>query len=156
MNRKSDRPRGLFTFVQLMSIAAMAVVSIGLIMALAATLTGDLLQTLCLAGAMGCMLWLLAEFVVLCGRVKRETAFTLANVRTMGRIALAFAATGMLFIPSGGAAMAALTADIPGAWHPLMAAFPAFGGFAAALLVRAIQLLLARAVDMQTEQDLTV
>lgn len=153
---RQNRPNGLLTLAQVMGAAAIAVMAIAIMLTLGAAMTENRLQSLCLAGAMGCALWLLAEFIGLCGRVKRATAFTPANVHALGRISLAFALAGALLIPAGGMAMAALTADIPGAYHPLMAAFPTFAALTAALLVRAVQLLLRRAADMQTEQDLTI
>jgi len=42
--------------------------------------------------------------------------------------------------------------SVPFLWYLL----PAFAAWTAALLVRAIQVLMKRAVDMQTESDLTV
>lgn len=156
MHSKQDRPILLFTIVQIMGIAAIAIVALAMLSQIRAALSGALLPLLCLTGALGCLLWMLAEFVSLCGRVKQRTAFTPANAQALGRIALAFTAAGMLLIPSGGTAMEALTAAFPGAYHPLMAVLPSFGAFAAALLVRAIQQLLRRAVEMQVEQDLTV
>ena len=180
MRRNHERPVGLFTFVQVMGLCAMALVAatIGacagdLVCCLAATPNTRLLEQLGLlgsgttvgemilglvagAGVCGCLLWLLGEFVMMCGRVRRETAFTLENVRALGRIVLAFAIGGVLLLPLGRPLMGWLLTGMRGVDSPVWMVLPTFVAWSAALLVRAIQVLMRRAVEMQTEQDLTV
>ncbi len=165
------RPVAMFTFVQVMGLCAMTIVTV----AMAAGVTSipnyvmmdwlgilDLplwllgLSVLPAVGVGGCLLWLLAEFVCMCGRVRRETAFTSANVRALGRIVLSFLIVGALLLPLGKPLMDWLMLGLRGYRSPMLWLLPSFAAWTAALLVRAIQVLMRRAVDMQTEQDLTV
>lgn len=178
MNEKKNalairRPTALITFVQGMGMCAMLLVFYE--MAVRATLIphyalmdrtglleahadngGWLLRLLPEAGVGGCLLWLLAEFVLMCGRVKKGTAFTAKNVHGLGRMALAFAIGGALLIPLGKPLMDWLTLGMRDFHSPLLWPLPTFAAWAAALMVRAIQVLMRRAVELQTEQDLTV
>nr|MBR4281197.1 DUF2975 domain-containing protein [Clostridia bacterium] len=178
MSKKHERPVGLFTLVQVMGMCAigivlvtMAVCAVSLIGNLASVpnyllmerlnlmdtpLWMQLLPILAGAGAGACLLWLLVEFVLMCGRVRRETAFTAVNARALGRIALAFFLGGVLLIPCGGLIMDVLLLGMRSMSAPVWGGLPTFAAWAAALMVRAIQVLLRRAVDMQTEADLTV
>lgn len=169
MSVKHKRPLGLITFVQAMGWCAvalagavLAIFCIGLAKDLAAGFTelpGDLwalIQLLGCAGTGACLLWLLLEFVLMCGRVRRETAFTAANVKALGRIALAFAIGGVLLLAGGWPIMDLLLLGMRGVSSPVWGLLPSFVAWSAALLVRAIQVLMRRAVDMQTESDLTV
>ena len=103
-----------------------------------------------------CLLWLLAEFVLMCARVRKETAFTAANVKALGHIALAFFLGGVLLVVAGNPLMSWLLTGMRGVSSPVWGLLPSFAAWTAALLVRAIQVLLKRAVEMQTESDLTV
>lgn len=172
------RPVALFTFVQVMGMCAMAIVAATMVvcaLGLFGNLTAipnfllmeqlNLLDTplwmvviplLAGAGVGGCLLWILAEFVLMCGRVRRDTAFTAANVRALGRIVLAFVIGGVLLLPLGRAVMDWLLTGMRGVNARMWSLLPTFAAWAAALLVRAIQVLMRRAVEMQTEQDLTV
>lgn len=171
MSMKHERPAVLITFVQAMAVCAMAITAaalIGLVIvpvcgSLIVSMTegtGQVLEPLAVlvttAGVGACLIWLLAEFVMMCARVKKETAFTPANVRALGRIVLAFVAGGVFLLPLGKPMMDWLLLGMRGMrsaiWWPL----PSFAAWAAALLVRAIQVLMKRAVEMQSEQDLTV
>lgn len=171
MNKNHERPLGLLTFVQAMGLCAMAICTAGLIglplsipnymvmehLGLMDTpLWLKLAQVVASLGAGGCLMWLLAEFVLICGRVKKETAFTPANVRALGRIALAFLISGALLLLVGDPLMDWLLTGMRGVESPVWMLLPAFVAWAAALMVRAIQVLMRRAVEMQSEQDLTV
>lgn len=178
MNKKPERPLALFTFVQVMGMCAMAVVA-GAIVMCALGLFGGLtavpnfllmeqlglldvplpmlvLQEVAAASVGACLLWVLAEFVFMCGRVRKETAFTAANVRALGRIALAFFLAGGLILPTAARLMSWLLLGMRGVDSPVWQLLPTFMAWVAALMIRAIQVLLRRAVEMQTEQDLTV
>lgn len=169
MSKKHERPAGLFALVQALGLCAIVIVattmiifSVGLVSDLAAVgldMPGDLwmlVQLLCGWGAGVCLLWMLAEFVRMCGRVRKETAFTPVNVKSLGRIALSFLVGGALLLPSGGPIMDVLLLGMRGATSPLWAFLPTFAAWLAALMVWAIRVLLSRAVEMQTESDLTV
>lgn len=171
MSMKHERPAALITFVQAMAVCAMAIVAAAMLTVVIIPVCGSLIQTIAegcwqvfeplavlvtTVGVSACLLWLLAEFVMMCARVKRETAFTAANVRALGRIVLAFAIGGVFLAPLGKPMMDWLLLGMRGIrsafWWPL----PSFAAWSAALLVRAIEVLMKRAVEMQSEKDLTV
>lgn len=176
--RAEKRPAALFILVQAMGVCAMVIVAVpmamyalellGVLTAVPNYLLMDsleildvpvwllLLQEFATAGLGVCLLWLLLEFVRMCGRVRKETAFTPANVRAVGRIALAFTIGGALLLLVGMPLMDWLLTGMRAVESPVWGLLPPFAAWAAALMVRAIQVLLRRAVDMQTEQDLTV
>lgn len=159
------RPTVLFVFVQLMGVCAIvacAAAVIGVEIMLAGTLAElqtlwkPLLTMALFAGVGGCVIWMLTEFVLLCGRVRQETAFTAVNIRALGRIALAFTVGGALLLPLGKPLMDWLLTGMRNVQSPVWWLLPPFTAWSAALLVRAVQVLMRRAVEMQTEQDLTV
>lgn len=171
MSMKHERPAALITFVQVMAVCAMAITAaalIGLVIvpvcgSLVVSMTegaGQVLEPLAVlvttAGVGACLIWLLAEFVMMCARVKKETAFTPANVRALGRIVLAFVLGGLFLLPLGKPMMDWLLLGMRGMRSAIWWLLPSFAAWAAALLVRAIQVLMKRAVEMQSEQDLTV
>ena len=169
MNGKTERPLGLITFVQVMgwcalaiAVGVLAIFSVGLVKDLAhgfAALPEEmwmLIQLLCCVGTGVCLVWLLLEFVLMCARVRKGTAFTIANVRALGRIALAFFIGGVLLLAAGWPMMDLLLLGMRGVSSPVWGLLPSFVAWAAALMVRAIQVLMKRAEAMQTESDLTV
>lgn len=172
MNRKHERPRGLISLVLGMGVCAIGILALltvdaalvavpnYVIMAqmhlLDVPLPLLLLQAAAGAGTGACLLWLLLEFVLMCGRVRKETAFTAKNVRALGRMALAFAIGGVLLLAAGWPLMDWLLAGMRGVASPVWGLLPSFVAWAAALMVRAIQVLMKRAEAMQTESDLTV
>lgn len=162
-----SRPAVMFTFVQLMGLCALAIVAAAMVFIgkeVAASLRDvpqelwwdPLLVLVLSAGVGGCLLWLLTEFILVCGRVRKETAFTQKNVRALGRISLAFAVIGVLLLPLGKPLMDSLLLGLRGVRSPVWWLLPSFAAWAAALMIRAIQVLMRRAVDMQDEQDLTI
>ena len=171
MSGMHKRPVALFTFVQVMAVCAMVISGLAIIGMVIIPVCGSLVVSLregygqlgellvillTTAGLGGCLLWMLLEFVLMCGRVKKETAFTVANVRALGRIVLAFCLGGVVLLPLGKPLMDWLLLGMRGFRSPVWWLLPAFVAWAAALLVRAIQVLMKRAVEMQTESDLTV
>lgn len=162
MQKNNERPVRLLTAVQCLLCAAMVILGgawgfLGLIVlvmyAFSETAPAWLpwLQGLSLTVAAGCLMWVLAEAFGLCGRIKRETAFTERNAKALGHIVAGFTAAAVATIPVGELLMTFLLPD-GSAW----AFLPAFVCIMAALLVRAVQLLLRRAAVMQDENDLTV
>ena len=95
MTRKTERPVTLITIVLAMGVCAMAIVGVAMVEAAVVSLPNylqmarlklldvplwlPLLQVILGAGAGACLLWLLAEFVLMCARVRKETAFTAAH-----------------------------------------------------------------------------
>ena len=172
MTRKTERPVTLITIVLAMGVCAMAIVGVAMVEAAVVSLPNylqmarlklldvplwlPLLQVILGAGAGACLLWLLAEFVLMCARVRKETAFTAANVKSLGHIALAFFIGGVLLVVAGNPLMSWLLTGMRGVSSPVWGLLPSFAAWTAALLVRAIQVLMKRAVEMQTESDLTV
>ena len=172
MSKRNERPLALITFVQGMGVAALVLLG-GLLAMFAVGFVSDLIhhgemlvsdldfpwifmQLLCCMGVGGCVLWLLTEFVAMCGRVKRKTAFTEKNVRALGRIVMAFAIAGVLLLPCGGLLIGFLRLGLPGADRLILPLLPTGAAWAAALLVRAIQVLMRRAEELQSVQDLTI
>ncbi len=167
MQRNKERPILLLTAAQVMLCGAMAVIvcawalSICFILReLAQTafrLTGDhAMQLLCGTGVAVCGLAVMVEMFRLMGRVKGETAFTGQNVRAMDRIVLSFGAAAVLLLPVGDRLMELLLRGTDASIHWAWGLLPSFVCGMVALLVRAIALLLRRAVEMQDESDLTV
>ncbi|MBQ2952333.1 MAG: DUF2975 domain-containing protein [Clostridia bacterium] len=171
MSMKKGRPVALFTFVQAMGLCAMVIVAVTILAGVIIPVCGSLITAaqeggsdignmllilLTVTGVGACLMWLLLEFVLMCGRVKKETAFTAANVRALGRIVLAFVIGGVFMLLLGKPMMDWLLLGMRGFRSPVWWLLPAFVAWTAALLVRAIQVLLKRAVDMQNESDLTV
>lgn len=162
--REQQRPQGLITLVQLAGVFAIAVcvgtlifcaIYLGLLEpnTPAADVVSFLLGGV---GTVACLTWMLTEFVLLCGRVRRSTAFTAANVRALGRMALALFIAGGLLLPVGAPLMDWLLLGLRGGWMPLGQLMPTLMAWTMALMIRSIQVLMCRAVEMQSEQELTV
>lgn len=103
------------------------------------------LVSLCCAAA-------LIAFFLMCGRLKRGTAFTRKNQRTMGFIALCSLIAGVTLIA------ATVLCGLLGAAgiHCLWMVLGAFLFLAVAAVAWALSLLVRRAVTLQDEADLTV
>ena len=171
MSKKHNRPLALFALAQAMGICAMVISAAALLLAVIVPACGSIIAgmaageafqaepvvVLVLVSGLGvCVMWLLTEFVLMCGRVRKETAFTAANVKSLGHIALAFFLGGVLLVVAGNPLMSWLLTGMRGVSSPVWGLLPSFAAWTAALLVRAIQVLMKRAVEMQTESDLTV
>lgn len=103
-----------------------------------------------------CVLMVLVHIFRICTAVKRHSAFSEITERALGRIVRALLVTSVLLIPLGWPLMGWLTLGLPELFWPVAALLPAFAAFTLTAMVRAVQLLLRRAVSMQTEADLTV
>ena len=166
MSKKHNRPLALFALAQAMGICAMVISAAALLLAvivpacgsiIAGMAAGEPVVVLVVVSGLGvCVMWLLTEFVLMCGRVRKETAFTVQNVRALGHISLAFVIGGCFLLLLGKPLMDWLLLGMRGFRSPIWWLLPAFVAWAAALLVRAIAVLMKRAVEMQTESDLTV
>ena len=171
MSKKHNRPLALFALAQAMGICAMVISAAALLLAVIVPACGSIIAgmaageafqaepvvVLVLVSGLGvCVMWLLTEFVLMCGRVRKETAFTVQNVRALGHISLAFVIGGCFLLLLGKPLMDWLLLGMRGFRSPVWWLLPSFAAWTAALLVRAIQVLLKRAGEMQTESDLTV
>ena len=103
-----------------------------------------------------CVLMVLVHIFRICTAVKRHSAFSEITERALGRIVRALLVTSVLLIPLGWPLMGWLTLGLPELFWPVAALLPAFAAFTLTAMVRVVQLLLRRAVSMQTEADLTV
>ncbi len=161
MQKNNDRPILLLTVVQVLVCAAMVILGclwMAVLMALiviqafgTAPLWLVWVQSLCITGTVGCLVWVLGEAFGLCGRIKTATAFTQRNAKALGHIVAAFTAAAVLMIPAGSEVMMWVLPD-----GDRWAFLPAFACIMAALLLRAVQLLLRHAADVQDEHDLTI
>lgn len=162
--REQYRPQTLITLVQLAGVFAIAACVGTLIFCAfylgllepntpAADVVSFLLGGV---GTVACLTWMLMEFVLMCGRVRRSTAFTAVNVRALGRIALALFIAGGLLLPVGAPLMDWLLLGLRGAGMTLAQLLPTLLAWTAALMARAVQVLMRRAVEMQCEQELTI
>lgn len=103
-----------------------------------------------------CLVFVEVEAFRLCGRMKKASAFSPLNVAGLGRIALALLIAGVISLLFGDAIVPYLLTGLP-AVHPTVQAFLLpFTLLTLALMARAVQVLMRRAVDMQEETDLTV
>lgn len=103
-----------------------------------------------------CFVWLEAEAFRICGRVRSSSAFSPPNVTSLGRIAAALLIAGVIALFFGDSIVPYLLTGLPPI-HPTIQAFLLpFTLLTLALMVRAVQVLMRRAVDMQEETDLTV
>ena len=165
MKKWLDSPGFLFGLLRVVAVAAIAVgvwlsVSCGVVQHFfpeegAAPVGMDYVITALINCALWCVAW--GSFFGMCTRLmKAETAFTVQNVRALGHISLAFVIGGCFLLLLGKPLMDWLLLGMRGFRSPVWWLLPSFAAWTAALLVRAIQVLLKRAVEMQTESDLTV
>lgn len=92
----------------------------------------------------------------LCGRMKQSSAFSPLNVAGLGRITIALGIAGLVSLLFGDAIVPFLLTGLPPI-HPTVQAFLLpFTLLTLALMARAVQVLMRRAVDMQEETELTI
>lgn len=92
----------------------------------------------------------------LCGRVKKASAFSRNNVKSLGRIAVVLAVSGVIALLFGSAFFPQLLTDLPAISPIVEWLLLPFILLTLALMVRAVQVLMRRALTMQEESDLTV
>lgn len=103
-----------------------------------------------------CLIFVEVEAFRICGRVRSSSAFSPPNVTSLGRIAAALLIAGVIALFFGDSIVPHLLTGLPPI-HPTIQAFLLpFTLLTLALMVRAVQVLMRRAVDMQEETDLTV
>ena len=167
------RPKALLTLAQLFCIAAALVVLFFFFTPAFVLFTyaeqADMLQDstsillspsalLCLRDAMAgvCLVCAAMEAVGVCGRVKKASAFCEKNEKSLGRIAKAMGLAGVITLLFGDSVVSFLLTDLP-AIEPVVERFLLpFMLLTLAAMVRAVQMLMRRALRMQTENDPTV
>ncbi len=147
-----DRPVVLMTILQGVCLAAAVLTGCALVMLWSApwwAAAGGLLVAMC-------VLYALWQAYRMCGLLKTTSAFCMETVTCLGRIAAAAAVAGVLLIPLGLPLMNWLLLGLPPIAWAVRAGLPAFTAFSLAVMVRAVQVLMRRAVTLQTDNDLTV
>ncbi len=148
------RPARLLMLAQMAGIAVMLVTAH--LTVTAASLGATFWQA---AGAVAlglCTLAAEAAAVYLCGVVRKTSAFCPQVAQAVGAISLAALAAGVLLLPLGKPLMDFLLAGLPPV-HPIFRwVLPSFAAFTLAAMAGVMQRLLRRAVEMQSENDLTI
>lgn len=103
-----------------------------------------------------CLLIVEMQVFHVCGVVKRFSAFSPVTERSLGRIVRALGVMAAVLVPLGLPVMEWLTTGLPALFVPLAALLPAFAAATLMAMVRVVQLLLRRAIELQDEADLTV
>ncbi len=163
------RPVGLMTLAQVVCIAVMActllllgpMIGLGVIL-LRIEIAAESFswytaaEILCASTLAGLLLWAETEACYICGRVKKSSAFSVENAKALGRIALALFLAGMACLPTGDIIIPQLLSGLPQV-HPVVErALLPFMLVTVAAMLRAVQLLMRRALTLQEENDLTV
>lgn len=92
----------------------------------------------------------------LCGRMKKSSTFSEANVKGLGRIAKAIAMAGGITLVFGNDIVPFLLKGLPNIAPVVAYLLLPFLLLTVALMIRTVQLLMRRALDMQDENELTV
>ena len=107
--------------------------------------------------AMGvCFVGIEAEAFRICGCAKKSSAFSAKNVISLGRIVKALGIAGLIALILGDSILPYLLTGLPGISPVMERLLLPFTLLTLALMVRAVQVLMRRAVTMQEETDLTV
>lgn len=102
------------------------------------------------------LIWVEIEAFCICGRVRKASAFSRKNERALGRIAIALCIAGGLSLFFGNAIIPWLLTGLA-ILNPIVEwLLLPFILLTLALMVRAVQVLMRRALTMQEESDLTV
>ena len=113
---------------------------------------------LCLRDALtgGCLICAALEAIGVCGRVKKASAFCEKNEKALGRIALAVCAAGVLTLLFGDSVVPFLLTGLPTISPIVERLLMPFTLLTLSGMLRTVQLLMRRTLEMQTENDLTV
>lgn len=96
------------------------------------------------------------EILGLCARVKKASAFSEKNMKALGRISLQLCIAGVVTLLFGDSLVPFLLTDLPAIPPVLERLLLPFTLLVIALMVRAVQVLMRRALTLQEETDLTV
>lgn len=116
----------------------------------------DALHVLCGVILGICLAYAEFEAFRLCGRMRRASAFSVKNVAGLGRILAALGSAGCVSLLLGDPLMPFLLAGLADISPIVTRLLLPFTLLTLALMLRAVQVLMRRAVDMQEESDLTV
>lgn len=103
-----------------------------------------------------CLAFVEVEAFRLCGRMKKSSAFSALNVAGLGRITIALFVAGVISLFFGDAIVPFLLTGLPEIAPVVQYLLLPFTLLTLALMARAVQVLMRRAVDMQEETDLTI
>lgn len=103
-----------------------------------------------------CLIFVEAEAIRICGRMKNASAFSPLNVAGLGRITIALFIAGVITLFFGDSIVSSLLTGLPPIHPTVQSLLLPFTLLTLALMVRAVQVLMRRAVDMQEETDLTI
>lgn len=104
----------------------------------------------------GLLIWVEIEAFCICGRVKKSSAFSAKNEKALGRVAAALCIAGGLSLLFGDSIIPWLLTGLPILSPVVEWLLLPFILLTLALMIRAVQVLMRRALDMQEESDLTV
>lgn len=168
------RPKALFTLAQLCCIAAALVVLFFFFTPAYVLFTyieqADMLQhdntlsvvicsgALCLRDALAgvCLIYAALEAIAICQRLKKASAFCEKNEKTLGNIAKAMGLAGAITLLFGDSVVSFLLSGLPAIAPAVERFLLPFMLLTLAAMVRTVQVLMRRALSMQTENDLTV
>lgn len=102
-----------------------------------------------------CLIFVEVEAFRLCGRMKKASAFSPLNVAGLGRITIALGIAGLVSL-LGNSIVPFLLTGLPEIAPVVQYLLLPFTLLTLALMARAVQVLMRRAVDMQEETDLTI
>lgn len=103
-----------------------------------------------------CLAYVGIEAFRVCGRVKKASAFSAANEKALGHIAKALCIAGAIALIFGSSLFPVLLSGLPAISPIVEHLLLPFILLTLALMIRAVQVLMRRALDMQEESDLTI
>ena len=103
-----------------------------------------------------CLAYVGTEAFCICGRMKKASAFSAKNEKALGRIATALCIAGSVALLFGDSIVPWLLTDLPAISPIVERLLLPFILLTLALMLRAVQVLMRRALAMQEESDLTV
>lgn len=163
--KKNERPVGLMTLAQIVCIAVICGVLLLVsyipnihihqwLMLDPLTLLPEFLRDLAL---MVCIVYVAVETLRICTRIKKATTFSAVNANALGRIASALLICCGITLCFGDPFIARLYLNGLPAIHPAVEhLLLPFTLLTVAAMVRAVQLLMRRALTMQEESELTI
>ena len=104
----------------------------------------------------GLLVWVEIEAFCVCGRVRKASAFSAENAKSLGRIALSLTLAGLMTLLFGDGLIPFLLNGLPPVAPIVERLLLPFMLLTFAGMLRAVQLLMRRALDMQDENNLTV
>ena len=104
----------------------------------------------------GLLIWVEIEAFCVCGRVRKASAFSAKNEKALGRIAAALCIAGGISLLFGDSIIPWLLTNLPAISPIVERLLLPFILLTLALMLRAGQMLMHRALTMQEESDLTV